>query len=283
VYDRAVRVSHLVAALALVLAAACGGGGQRLRSTTGGASSFEPSAFLIEVGANTTEMLQRPEPTIDELETERDSARGAERRRVLRDLARAHMLAAEVTEGREQRRHRADAERFAEAAANGSRDDTLLAETAFVPLWLAWRAGDRSAAGRADRFTTRHRASGELALLAWIVRGEIAFAAHRWDEAITAYRYVLGQLGHPLYAYALYRTAQSHAEAGRNDEARQALEEVAALGCARNAGEPTVRIALQAESDLGREHRRDGERTIPSSCPEETARPRRDGEWTPDE
>jgi len=269
----------------LALAVACGGGGPRLASSTGASSAIEPAAFLVEVGATRTELLRADPRSIDELEAARDAAQGAERRRALIALARAHMLEAGTSDDRDQRRHRSSAERFAEAAANGSHDADLLAQSDFVPLWLAYRAGDRGAAGRAERFTTRRAQSGELALLGWIIRGELALAAEQWDDAAAAYRYALGQLGHPLYAYALYRTAQSHEGAGRADDARSALAEVALLGCPADADEPTRRVALQAARDLGTEVRRGDDGTErPASCPEPSVGGERaDGEWRPAE
>ena len=275
-----------LAIVLLALSVACGGGGTRLRSSGGASGAIDPAAFLVEVGATRTDMLRADTRSIEELESARDAAQGAERRRALIALARAHMLEAGTSDDRAQRRHRSSAERFAEAAANGSRDAELLAQSDFVPLWLAYRAGDRSAAGRAERFTTRRAQSGELALLGWVVRGEIAFAAEEWDAAAAAYRYVLGQLGHPLYAYSLYRTAQSHEGAGRAEDARTTLAEVALLGCPAEADEPTRRVALQAARDLGTEVRRGADGVErPASCPEPSSggESTESGEWRPAE
>jgi hypothetical protein len=177
------------------------------------------------------------------------------------------MFAAQETEGRQQRRHRSDFRRLTDQATNGSRDATLIAEVQFLELWASWHDGDDGAEGRAERFIERHASSGELALLAWILRGEIAFEHERWDDAATAFRFVLGQLGHPLYAYALYRTSHTWQQAGRPEDAREALEEVAQLGCSSDADEPTLRVALQAARDLGQGDRAgpDGVRR-PASC-----------------
>lgn len=264
------------------LAIGCGASGGASSRT----SSFriEPASFFVEVAATRTDLLVAPSRAIEELEAARESARGAERREVLVELARAHLVAAGPSADRETRRHRASAERFAKASANGSRDDTVRARADFVELWLAFRAGDRRAAGRATRFTRQRAQSGELALLAWVIQGELAFAAERWDDARAAYRYVLGQLGHPLYAYALYRTAQSHTGAGHADDARETLAEVALLGCSEDADEPTRRVALAAATDLGVGARRDGDVDRPASCPEPTSESEsgREG-WRPPE
>lgn len=286
-YHGPVRARLLVAILVL---SACGGGGPRLRSSArAAAAELEGAEYLIEASAARVPLLRRDERSIEELDAARDAARGVGRRTALLDLARAHMLEAAESDDRERRRHRASAERFADAAANGSRDDWVQAQAAFVELWLAYRAGDRSASSRAERFTTRHAQSGELALLGWVVRGEIAFAAEDWDGAIASYRYVLGELGHPLYAYALYRTAQAHSRDGDAEGSRQALGEVARLGCDRDVPEPTLRIALHAARESGDGIRRasDG-REVPAICPEASAggedeEERGAGGWRPDE
>lgn len=46
------------------------------------------------------------------------------------------------------------------------------------------------------------------------MRGELAIAEEDWDSTASAYRYVLGHLEHPLYAYALYRTAETQERLG---------------------------------------------------------------------
>lgn len=235
----------------LLASAACGGsGGPRLQAPAR-IGSLDPAAFLLEAGALGAEVLRPPGESVDALEAARATAHGADRRRVLRDLARAHLLAAESSTGRDQRRHRAEAMRDADAATSGSHDDALVAEMAFVDVWLMWRGDSPGAATRSERFTDRYATAGELTLLAWMIRGQIAEAAGHWDEAATAYRTGLGHLGHPLYAYALYRTAYVWRSQGRTDEAHQALDEVVALGCPADAAEPTVRVSLAAAHDLG--------------------------------
>ena len=95
------------------------------------------------------------------------------------------------------------------AARRGNRDQALAAELDMIDLWRAWR-GERTtrAARLSERFTRRHRAAGMLTGIAWMVRGETAQAEDDYDTSIAHYRFALGQLGTPLYAFALYRTAQ---------------------------------------------------------------------------
>ena len=83
---------------------------------------------------------------------------------------------------------------------------------AFLEVWLDFETEGRNAASRAERFTTRHDQSGDLLVLVWMIRGELALRAEDWEGARAGFRFVLGQLGHPLYAYALYRTAFARIE-----------------------------------------------------------------------
>lgn len=228
---------------------------------------FDPVAFLLEVGGGQTDLLRAPDESIDALMARRSEVSGPERRQVLRALARAHIVAARTAEGGEARRHRDDARRFADAAANGSRDDHLTAEMAFLEVWLDFETEGRNAASRAERFTTRHDQSGDLLVLVWMIRGELALRAEDWEGARAGFRFVLGQLGHPLYAYALYRTAFAWHSAGDDEQARQALEEAAALGCDGSASEPTRRMALLAAHQLGLRLRAEDGREVPETCP----------------
>ena len=251
----------LVFALVLV---ACGGGSTG--PTGPSAIRFDPTTYFAEVAALRTDLVVAPVRSLEVLEEARGTARGDERRELLIELARAHLVAAGTSSTREERRHRDAAERFARAAAQGSRDAEVKARAAFVELWLAFRANHRSAMGRATRFARQHAQSGELALLAWVVRGELAFAAEAWDEARTSYRYVLGDLDHPLYAYALWRTARSHAGAGDTDGARSTTTEVVRLAC-QPTSEPTRRVAFAAARELGIDLREDADGVVrPEIC-----------------
>lgn len=272
------RVAIFILALTL---AACGGG-PSVRESSG--APGDGGDYFIAVARARTPLLREDARSIEELEAARDRARGAERRRALLDLAQAHMLVAGESSSRDERRHRAQAERYASAAATGSRDSEILAASAFIELWLAYRAGDRNAAARAARFTTRFAQSGELVLLAWVMRGELALSGEEWDSAATAYRYVLGQLEHPLYAYALYRTAETQERSGRREEARATLEEVARLGCSPSASEPTRQVALRAARAHGMGMRR-GEDGVerPENCPASTREDDAVGGWRPAE
>lgn len=270
--------------LAIALLVGCGatsGAGAREPASS---ASFEPLAFLFDVASARIEVLRPPERSIEDLMAARGGSRGAERRGVLRDLARAHVIAARNSEGREARRHRDDAERFGDSAAEGTRDDTLEAEMDFLELWVLYESGGRNAAARAERFTNRHESAGEMLLVAWMIRGELALTAEAWGDARDAFRFALGRLGHPLYAYALYRTAFAWHHEGDDAEARQALEEVAALGCTGDDA-PTLRMALLSADQLEVGTRRGASGTSrPASCPEGSgSEEERGAGWRPPE
>lgn len=240
-----------IGGLAVVLLLGCGGGGQRLETTPAAASGqLEPAAFLLEFGAERTSTLRPPERDIEALEETVRATRGTERIAALRDLAIAHLLAAEGADEREATRHRRSALRRAESAARWAREDWIKTEMAFVEVWSAWRAGRPNAPGIAERFIRRHARGGDLVYLAWIIRGEAELEREHWTEAADAYRFVLGSVEHPLYAYALYRTAKAQEGEGRAEDAQQALREVVMLGCSAEAAPETRRVAARAQADL---------------------------------
>lgn len=273
---------RVAAAIMVLFATACGA--TMGSSSRGAGARVDPAELLLEVGGQSTAALRPPERSIDELEAARREARGTDRRNIVRELVVAHLFAAEEAEGREQRRIRRRAEELADAAVRGSRDDTLNAEMAFVKLWMSWRAGAPSAAQRAERFTERYRQSGDLLALAWMIRGEIAFAGEDFEDAVTAYRFALGNLEHPLYGYALLRTAHSYQRMDRADDATQALTEVEQLGCRSDASPFALRLAIAAAGERGTGTRADASGTTrPASCEVETAGAGEEEGWRPEE
>ncbi len=254
-------------------------------ASTGPSVTIEPASFLMEVGAESTFVLHRPERSVEELEAARASASGSERRQIIRELVVASLFEIEGTEGRRVRRMRRNLERLTDNAVRGSRDSTLIAEMDFVKLWLAWRGSSGNAAARAERFTDRHTQAGELLLFAWMIRGEIAFSGEHFEDAVAAYRFALGQLEHPLYAYALFRTAHAYARLGRTEDAAQALLEVEQLGCARGASPFRVRLAAAAASERNSGVERDDDGVMrPSSCSADSEEEgSEEEEWRPEE
>ena len=281
------RVSAKLATVlvACAIVSACGAMSSRGTVSRQAQIHVEPATFLQEVGGEASPALRRSELDIDALDARRREARGDERRAATRDLIAALAFAADdAEESREARRFRRRAERHAEAAVRGTRDQELLAEVSFLRLWMAWRSGSASAAGRAERFTRRFRAAGILTTIGWMIRGEIAFADERWDDATEAYRFALGQLGTPLYGFALFRTA--HAQRGNGDTARASdtLGEVAELGCDHDAPPALVRIATAAASEAGAGVRQDTDGVIrPAVCPSPSERDDEEEGWRPAE
>ncbi|MFO0684305.1 MAG: hypothetical protein U0234_19790 [Sandaracinus sp.] len=264
------RALSVCGALLLV---ACGGAAveSAAEPTTLHAPATNSAAFLLEVGANLADVLARPEATIEELDAARRAARGMERRRAERDLARAHLYAAEAGDERERATHLREVRELTQTSTR-IRDEQLSADLDFLQLWASWRLGQRVAEGRAQRFVEHHESARDLVLMAWLVRGEIAFEGERWDDALEGFRAVLGHLGHPLYAFALFRSAAVWREQGREDDARQALTEVRDLGCAGDASAPTIHIAIAAARALGETTLTDPSgRERPASCPAEGA------------
>lgn len=267
--------------LIFAIAIACGAPQAGGRRTT---IHIEPGPFLLELGGQSAGVLARPERSIEELDVARREARGSDRRAVTRELVIAHLFAAETAEGREARQIRRRAEQLADACVQGSRDDQLLAEMAFAKLWMSWRAGAPNAAQRAERFTDRHQQSGDLLTLAWMIRGEIALDAEEYEDALTAFRFALGNLEHPLYAYALFRTARVYTVQGRREEAGQAYSEVESLGCAASASPFTLRLAVAAAGERGTGVARGADGTErPSSCASTSADENEEEGWRPAE
>jgi hypothetical protein len=260
-----------ISSILVVLLSACGAAAVEApaEDTTLEAPATDSAAFLLEVGATLSDALVRPTESIEALDAARRAARGVDRLRAQRDLARAHLFAAETSEGREQRAHYREMNELTTTSTR-VRDPQLSADLDFLALWAAWRAGQRNADGRAERFVDHHATSPDLALIAWIIRGEVAFADERWDDALAGFRAVLGRLGHPLYAFALYRSARVWHEQGREDDAHQALAEVRNLGCVPEPSPPTLHIAIAAAHALGETTAPDlSGRERPSSCPVE--------------
>jgi hypothetical protein len=277
---------RVLIASALLASAASGCGGAQAHSEAPRASLVEPAAFLEELGGEASPVLRRPERSVDAIDAARREARGTERRQLMRDLAVALMYVAQASDGREGRRARQRAEQTLDAAARGNRDAQLGAELDFVKLWMDWRAGSRSARARAERYTTRHRrVGGALLTIAWMIRGEAALAEEAYDDATEAYRFALGQLGSPVYAFALLRTAHAERGAGHAEEATQALTEVEQLGCEAGVHALVLRAATAAAGERGSGLRTDPDGvTRPASCPSPSERAEEEGGgWHPAE
>jgi hypothetical protein len=261
------------------LIAACGGAAANIRPMT-----IEPGPFLMEFGAETVDVLHRPDRSIEELQAARDAAQGAERRAAVRELVIANLFAAEDAHGRDARRIRRRTEELVDTALRRNRDQTVAAEMAFVRLWLSWRAGLRNAQTRAQNFTERFQSAGNLLMLAWMIRGEIAFDDEHYDDAITAFRFALGQLEHPLYGYALLRTAHAYQRMHRTEDANQAFSEVERLGCGRRVPPLVLRLSVIAANNHGTGVRTDPDDvTRPASCPVPNAQQEEEEGWHPEE
>lgn len=207
---------------------------------------------ILETLAATDPTWARPDTEIGTLKETAQTARGEERAWANRQLAMACLWASEdAPSDRVATMHRRCALKAArEVSRARGTPPRLAAQMDLVDLWVLTRAQDRAARRLADRYPDRHAAERELLGVAWLVRGELELAAERFEEAARAYRFVVAELDHPLYAVALYRTAQCYRQLGRAADADQALREVAALGRATGATAQVRRVAAAAREAL---------------------------------
>ncbi len=279
---------RVIVVLAGVLAA-CGGA-----QTSSGGGDYRPEpleghVFLRAYGEQNVSTFGEVRDSETVLPLMRES-RGAERKTLQRELALAYMVEAEAeTEPRKARRAWRETQRAAERAATRVRDAWVRAELDFVQLWAAWRSGARNASRKAERYTSRHLSGGDLLLMAWAIRGEIALEAEAWEEARTSFRYLLGHIDHPLYAYALFREGEALRGLERSEEAVEAFEQARDMGCDPEAPPAVLRIAAlaarQARTDV---HLDASGNPRPDSCAPapvegESESETADEGWTPEE
>ena len=240
-------------ALCAAALAGCGAGNAAIGARATRAGELDLVAFVHEIAVATRPSLALPAGDEATLAAAARAARGDERRTRFRDLALARMWLADAeTDERAARRQRRGALEAVREAAKRNNDDELTLDLAFVELWVGWRGALPTAARAAERFTERTaQGTGDLRFIGWIVRGEIAIAGSRWADAAQAYRWLLAELDHPLYALGLYRTAHIYREEGRNDDARQAMREAAAAGDAPTAHAWARKVSLAAHAATG--------------------------------
>lgn len=254
--------------LALLAASGCSSTPEARRARPAPSDELDVARLLLEYGAEQAPAtLAEPEATVEELEASLDMAEGERRQEVLRSLAFNHLFESEWLEGDEREDHQRKARRYARLARAGVDAPYRLAELAFIDLWVAWRSDRRSADRIASRFVERHgEHGGALVTLGWFIRGEVLYADERWEEAAEAYRYLLGHLEDPLYGLALFRTAYTLGNRGRNEEAMDVLSTVRALGCDASAHSIARRVSAAAAYDMRTELRSCGERMQPATC-----------------
>ncbi len=249
---RSVFRSSIVPCALLALAAGCGGGSANSSTTVHHeVEEFDGNAYLYEHAIANVPLLAVREGRVEEAERAVDEARdpGA-RRGAMRDLAFAHVAAAEGAEEADARRHRQQALRLADRASRSNRDEEQLRDLRFLRVWNAYRSGARNAPELVTAYTTRFQDHSEVTRIAWMIRGELALAREDWSGAREAFRFVMASLDHPFYAYASYRTAQSYASEGNAEESRSRLADVRDRACRRNATEDDVRFGRAAWAEL---------------------------------
>jgi hypothetical protein len=256
-------------ALALQTACACSSAPET-RPDPGAREYWSVPGFLLDLGRERASIFGLPVDDIDTLENKLRATKGGKtRRETMRLLVFAHLREADASvDARDRRRHRRRAVLLAQSLAKVTRDANVSSEMAFAELWLAFRAGKRKAGGMASRFVRHHRDNHELLYLAWALRGETAFAAKRYRDAEKDFRYLLGVPEHPLYAFALYRSADCFDSLNKKQEAEQALQEVVRLGCRDDVSPLVMRVVKQAMQRLRIRMRADIDgKSRPSVCP----------------
>ena len=238
------------AVAAATLACGCGGASASVGRPVAG--RVDPPRLLFDYAAERVSTLRAPSEAPDELAASIRHARGTARLELQTKLAVANLWAAESEpDERAARRQRRTAERAAAEVARRSRDPWVVTAMDLVSVMAEWRDGAAGAPRSAERFTTRHFDGGELLIVGWLVRGEIALAAERYEDAATAFRFLLGQLDHPLYVFALWRTARCYQGLGRTADARQALHDADDMGHRRGTSPQAQRVAATARAELG--------------------------------
>lgn len=228
-----------------------------------------PGPYLYAFAAETTALMKPADEGAAELEAQlKVAGTGAEKRELMRKLALRAMADAEAaTEDKVAKKLRGDSDRWARKAVKAEKDAYLLSDMEFLLLWNAWRGQRSGVAAQAERFSTNHADIAELATLAWAIRGEASLEDKNWDAAAQAYRFMFGSLDHPLYAFALYRTAASMSGAGRDEDAKQALTEAVSMGCAEGVAQRVLDVSLAAASELGLTGKRGKDQRLrPSTC-----------------
>lgn len=265
------RVLSPLLAILLLSSWSCGGSQQRgkLRSARAH-EDFNVPTFLIRYAEGTTQLFADLSGDVDTLKKSLRKLSKKERRAAYRRLAALYLARAEEREERKDaKRDWRNAKRAANKSLKGARDSQSRSEAIFVHMWCAWRLGAPDAKRRAETFTEAHRESGDLHNMAWIIRGEIDLRGKRFEAARKNYRFMFGQLDHPLYALALLRTADAHEAQENIEEADAALEEVLMLACDASAKPESLEISRVAAGQLEIKLREDAQGVLrPTTCKE---------------
>jgi hypothetical protein len=246
---RAPRVAIYVL---LSLASGCGGGGGAAPAAAHPeAAPFDGQAYLYEYALENVPLLVPGEGKVEAAERALRRAGNADARRgAMRDLAFAHVVAAEGLSEADARRHRREALRLVQRASQRNRNEDQVRDLRFLRAWNAYRSGSSRALELFVAFTARFQDHAEITRLAWMLRGELAFTREDWAGARDGFRFVMASLDHPLYRFALYRTAQIDGREGHAEEGRRALEDVRDRACRSDATEADRRFGRYAWEDL---------------------------------
>lgn len=213
----------------------------------------DPSEYLLRWAGEWHPAVARPEGDSSGLEESIRGLRGSERHAMTLRYVAALIYEIEADELEASARDLRLAQRDVRNALRRLRRvrGELATTRDFLELVAAWRGGLPRAVSLAERFTDRHSDATALHGLAWMILGEIYFEGERWTDAARSYRYLLGDLEHPLYAFASWRTAAILQEQGRDEEAGEMLAQIVRLACPANTPEPTLEVAAASASEAG--------------------------------
>ena len=249
---RVAFVRHALAC-ALLFAVGCGASTPTPATSSGGVRAVGPKNYLLHWAAEWQPLLAPPGATSEELRAQVRELRGRERQEatlryanaLIRDMAQAE--AEEDTRG--MRRARREFRRVLRRLARVRGD--LAAVRDFIDLLASWRLGEERAQRLAERFTGRHEEPRELHGLAWMILGELQLEAEDLNDAATSFRYLMGDLEHPLYPFALWRTAEIHGARGEESEQRELQEQLVRMGCDPDVREETAMVAAAVAREAG--------------------------------
>lgn len=237
---------------ALLACCACGAAPPPVEETVADVY-LEPSDYLLRWAGEWNSDVARPDGDSEGLKESIAGLRGAERHAMSLRYVAALIYEIDADELDASSRELRLAQREVRTALRRLRRvrGELATTRDFLELVAAWRGGLPRAVNLAERFTDRHADSTALHGLAWMILGEVYFEGGRYEDAARSYRYLLGDLEHPLYAFASWRTAATLQEQDREDEAGALLTQVVRLACPANTAEPTAEVAAAAASEVG--------------------------------
>lgn len=150
--------------------------------------------------------------------------------RLAESLARFYAVVDDPREDPDARERRQDCAKAWAGLSRASRSTKALAkELTLAQGYLGVECGKgyaRRSVALLTRFTHRHKRADLVYYSARFWLAEAYLELNQTSQALTQYRYVLGELESPLYPLALLRTAHCHWDQGEADQARTNMQYV---------------------------------------------------------